>query len=81
MPRLRAAEGPALRCVSTFTRPSYLRSTSGVSSVEPSSATMISNAGSVCANTDSNAATSHAERLYDGMTTENRITARTPSSA
>ena len=71
-PALRATDTPLLGCRINRTASPKLCATSAVASVEPSSTTMISCAGQLCARTDSMARARVAAALNAGMMTEKR---------
>ena len=73
MPRLRAAETPALAWRTTRTRasPRELGEPPAPPSVEPSSTTMTSMRRKVCASAERTAPSMNPALLYRGMTTEN----------
>src|SRR5690606_15174773 len=70
-PRLRAAETPALSCRTQVMRFPYRWARySPVPSLDPSSTTMISSTGRVCASTESIARATRPRRFQVGMMTE-----------
>ena len=72
MPALRAALTPRLGWPITRSAAPYLASSAGVSSVEPSSTTIVSKASKSWDRTESRAVASDQARLYVGMTTLTR---------
>src|SRR5690606_32715616 len=78
---LRAADTPAFGCLRNVIRDPYDSRTRGVSSLEPSSTTMISLSVYVCASALSIAAPTYLAALYAGMIVETLGTMCSPPPA